>query len=178
MRGALADGAELAVWKGIIPACAGSTCHYQTSASTMRGSSPHVRGARSQYRPSKSRTGIIPACAGSTRGHRGHGARPRDHPRMCGEHPQAHCRATFWLGSSPHVRGAQCSVSQAQLMNGIIPACAGSTERLAVSRCRREGSSPHVRGALTQPSSGLRLARDHPRMCGEHPYHYRNRPRK
>ena len=50
-----------------------------------------------------------------------------DHPRMCGEHQ---------LCERPHVQ---------QL--GIIPACAGSTSRMASPAVYSVGSSPHVRGA-------------------------------
>ena len=91
-----------------------------------------------------------------------------DHPRMCGEHQ---------LCERPHVQ---------QL--GIIPACAGSTSRMASPAVYSVGSSPHVRGALnaaraeiqargiipacagsTRPHShATSQSRDHPRMCGEH----------
>ena len=52
-----------------------------------------------------------------------------------------------WRGSSPHARGARLRAVVAQLFQGIIPACAGST---ACARAMR------------------RLTRDHPRMRGEH----------
>ena len=91
--------------------------------------------------------GIIPACAGSTprqrSGHLHHG----DHPRMCGEHITPNPFANAVLGSSPHVRGAQNLLPIMQDLDGIIPACAGST-------CARLSA---------------RLEHgDHPRMCGEH----------
>ena len=50
-------------------------------------------------------------------------------------------------GSSPHVRGAPSHGRRPIVRNGIIPACAGSTNSNG-----RTGCSP----------------RDHPRMCGEH----------
>ena len=71
----------------------------------------------------------------------------RDHPRMCGEHSFLSCRCMSSLGSSPHVRGARCSLAMPIWPRGIIPACAGSTRNLTVR---------------------WRCARDHPRMCGEH----------
>ena len=52
-------------------------------------------------------------------------------------------------GSSPHVRGAPVHAFAKKFHGGIIPACAGST-----SRIRAMG----------------RQSRDHPRMCGEHPF--------
>ena len=113
------------------------------------GSSPHVRGA---LRPSATiglGCGIIPACAGSTLFcHRFFG-RFRDHPRMCGEHLPESAICGHSRGSSPHVRGAQNLLPIMQDLDGIIPACAGST-------CARLSA---------------RLEHgDHPRMCGEHSF--------
>ena len=51
-----------------------------------RGSSPHARGARGTSGYKRNDLGIIPACAGSTSGTREEHPRPRDHPRMRGEH--------------------------------------------------------------------------------------------
>ena len=86
VRGALgAHGARRRV-RGIIPACAGSTCFTTTAGYSSRdhprmcgehtsmigfaamtaGSSPHVRGAPSASAVSLPSNGIIPACAGST----------------------------------------------------------------------------------------------------------------
>ena len=66
---------------------------------------------------------------------------------MCGEHRSGFNALFFLTGSSPHVRGARKDSPLRRCHSGIIPACAGSTLTLAVSRSR---------------------ARDHPRMCGEH----------
>ena len=72
---------------GIIPACAGSTGRCRMTGWVVLGSSPHARGAPTMY------SAISP--------------RPRDHPRMRGEH----------------------SAVPLSLLRtaGIIPACAGST---------------------------------------------------
>ena len=134
---------------GIIPACAGST-HFRLPADCLAwdhprmcgehrtltdeasepwGSSPHVRGAQAGLRHAAEAQGIIPACAGST-------CCPSfllqlrwDHPRMCGEHPIPVLSQWMAMGSSPHVRGAQCRQTICQSISGIIPACAGSTLR-------------------------------------------------
>ena len=167
MRGARNSNTSLAMWLGIIPACAGSTAALRSRSVDYRdhprmcgehrlverpadleqGSSPHVRGAPYHVRRTWWRRGIIPACAGSTCRIRLLPASRRDHPRMCGEHSVFVARITLKLGSSPHVRGAL----QIALVNirgqGIIPACAGSTAAKAAD-CSD--------------------ARDHPRMCGEH----------
>ena len=67
---------------------------------------------------------------------------------MCGEHLDAGSEQKPCPGSSPHVRGALRSGRIGGQDRGIIPACAGST--------RRGGHA-------------IRVKRDHPRMCGEHP---------
>ena len=132
---------------GIIPACAGST-HSTTSrpsgtwdhprmcgehftlhpaGSNPQGSSPHVRGAPDLHPGDLVKSGIIPACAGSTMMYNTSSISLRDHPRMCGEHFQPWPNTTPYLGSSPHVRGAQKGRKKHMLGRGIIPACAGST---------------------------------------------------
>ena len=113
----------------------------------MLGSSPHVRGALLVVEPLRVRGGIIPACAGSTRDCDGTPYIRWDHPRMCGEHLDGDTLNNVASGSSPHVRGAPAAVVVCHLVRGIIPACAGSTNR---------------RGWCAWPK------RDHPRMCGEH----------
>ncbi len=132
------------------------------------GSSPHVRGARLGRIGRSVGGGIIPACAGSTRRPSGQRRRPRDHPRMCGEHTCEAAKRHRLTGSSPHVRGALCVSDHEGVDLGIIPACAGSTwsvlsplnacgdhprmcgehGRRRESSVARRGSSPHVRGAL------------------------------
>ena len=71
----------------------------------------------------------------------------RDHPRVCGEHPQIHNVFLISLGSSPRVRGTLRAHLRLSVGVGIIPACAGNTN---------------------YKSYALRKAWDHPRVCGEH----------
>ena len=167
VRGALVQDFLQGLSTGIIPACAGSTTGVAASAKVTRdhprmcgehgrlatmpcrspGSSPHVRGAQRLERQSCSLSGIIPACAGSTPTATRPSREPRDHPRMCGEHPLVTSSASPSAGSSPHVRGARHHLHKIATRHGIIPACAGSTFNASF-------------GALQN--------RDHPRMCGEH----------
>ena len=70
-----------------------------------------------------------------------------DHPRVCGEHRFPPIVTLLSPGSSPRVRGASARGRAGEPRQGIIPACAGSMP----SRC-----------------DALALARDHPRVCGEH----------
>ncbi len=138
------------------------------------GSSPHARGARLALRLGAIPEGIIPACAGSTRSPRCRGRRARDHPRMRGEHNEIHGLLIQVPGSSPHARGARVVLVEFYGSVGIIPACAGSTQRRCLhGHARRDhprmrgehippplcslymrGSSPHARGAFTREVAG------------------------
>ena len=149
VRGALLHLRVDARDRGIIPACAGSThhesdgadderdhprmCgeHFQTKRARIRlsGSSPHVRGAPHLMAELRGQSGIIPACAGSTALISINSPVSRDHPRMCGEHLVDGDRNRLGRGSSPHVRGAQDKRKHGIILGGIIPACAGSTNR-------------------------------------------------
>ena len=168
VRGTLRQGQGPVRVRGIIPACAGNTrpstarrcragdhprvCGEHSSrrltAAFAVGSSPRVRGTRILNQALSVMGGIIPACAGNTRANRGRLARRRDHPRVCGEHMRKWLLDHVEAGSSPRVRGTRILVSVRLRCRGIIPACAGNTQREEV-RARRAG--------------------DHPRVCGEHP---------
>ena len=91
--------------------------------------------------------GIIPACAGSAPGRPPTRRAGRDHPRVRGEHSRNPYLVYINRGSSPRARGALGEPHRGGLHVGIIPACAGST--------------PGGRPAAA-------LARDHPRVRGEH----------
>ena len=106
-----------------------------------------MRGALHSRMPAHSRTGIIPARAGSTSSSRTGACRPRDHPRSCGEHPDADAVCAALIGSSPLVRGAPIIALTHHVKLRIIPARAGSTEKLALYIVSHQ---------------------DHPRSCGEH----------
>ena len=111
------------------------------------GSSPHTRGAPRDVPHITPSGRIIPAYAGST----GPGVfdppRGRDHPRIRGEHPHCLLLSEGGEGSSPHTRGAQKLGDAVGGARGIIPAYAGSTPCSTMS---------------------VRVAKDHPRIRGEH----------
>ena len=208
MRGTLCLPVTFAFSDGIIPAYAGNTAtsaqaggigrdhprvcgeHKNTPAAQSRraGSSPRMRGTRTQLDCVGVFVGIIPAYAGNT-----------THPYAFGNGGQ---------GSSPRMRGTRQSARRPRVTQGIIPAYAGNTWDLEVkdavvrdhprvcgehaeyvARAAVEGgSSPRMRGTRgTQtkriPISGIIPAyagnthewpsymshgRDHPRVCGEH----------
>ena len=208
VRGALIGSIAAVLVLGIIPACAGSTlgavhrntrsrdhprmCGEHFGISKLipwsMGSSPHVRGALGVYLFIIGVPGIIPACAGSTPSVRAVPSEKGDHPRMCGEHTLPASSRGRISGSSPHVRGALKKRPYLMPADGIIPACAGSTQGDDMTSGKTRGSSPHVRGALgvylfiigvpgiipaCAGSTGLLevislKVWDHPRMCGEH----------
>ena len=107
---------------------------------------------------------------------------------MCGEHLRFNGIRCLGKGSSPRVRGTRLWWFSCSVLLGIIPACAGNTNRLAVRRpawrdhprvCGEHallmilstgsaGSSPRVRGTLVPVWCGGFVHRDHPRVCGEH----------
>ena len=115
---------------------------------TTTGSSPRMRGTHIFRSISNDRTGIIPAYAGNTDCQAPRGACFRDHPRVCGEHVLLILGIIVKRGSSPRMRGTPKNRFSDSTPHGIIPAYAGNT-------------------------AGSRLsyvsARDHPRVCGEHP---------
>ncbi len=146
-RGALSRIGYDAEWRGLIPACAGSTGvvpqqavaalahprmrgeHWFTSelAYEVWGSSPHARGARPALWPRVTAFGLIPACAGSTSTTRYPTPRSRAHPRMRGEHLYREGSGEMLTGSSPHARGAPPLLRHCVHRGRLIPACAGST---------------------------------------------------
>ena len=176
--------------RGIIPACAGSTCHQPSQPAPLMGSSPHARGAprpstaisrqswdhprmRGEHGEDEGRVcgdgGIIPACAGSTRIV---GARwailMGSSPHARGAHRQARCQ-NLPLGDHPRMRGEHWDLNAMTIDDKrIIPACAGSTPASMLMVASIEGSSPHARGARSWCSQSRSRPRDHPRMRGEH----------
>ena len=89
---------------------------------------------------------LIPACAGKTQLRGSRWAVHWAHPRVCGENPRASPSRTFWMGSSPRMRGKPTVGVSAYTLIGLIPAYAGKTR---FETARASGS------------------RAHPRVCGE-----------
>ena len=91
--------------------------------------------------------GIIPAYAGNTSFRLAAWTSPRDHPRVCGEHPNRRPIMRRKTGSSPRMRGTHHGVAVRGAELGIIPAYAGNTPCAIFPTC---------------------ATKDHPRVCGEH----------
>ena len=107
MRGTLRPQGRDAACPGIIPAYAGNTSPVPQSNSSASGSSPRMRGTLHSRNFITQLTGIIPAYAGNTFRPVMVGVRPRDHPRVCGEHEPLVPSVCDVLGSSPRMRGTQ-----------------------------------------------------------------------
>ena len=147
MRGALLMAGETVITIRIIPAYAGSTLkpaglaimdgdHPRVCGEHLTdllfaflswGSSPRMRGARLTVLELVRITGIIPAYAGSTTTRNPAEWKPRDHPRVCGEHKDMPLHCDEITGSSPRMRGALRFGKSTPPSIGIIPAYAGST---------------------------------------------------
>ena len=108
-----------------------------------------MRGTLLHALPRLEFRGIIPAYAGNTSMPSALPPAPRDHPRVCGEHPITDNVPKTALGSSPRMRGTPSLHEILGGELGIIPAYAGNT------------------GSPTCPDGS---AGDHPRVCGEHAY--------
>ena len=167
MRGTLSHTHSWPRYAGIIPAYAGNTSvnypqrrnardhprvcgehHWRKYFySPYTGSSPRMRGTPASRSLSPRPNGIIPAYAGNTPSPRFSRFRPRDHPRVCGEHGFIGYLISLVSGSSPRMRGTLNKTLDDLEKQGIIPAYAGNTTARAISA--QEG-------------------RDHPRVCGEH----------
>ena len=167
VRGARGVGPVGLSSRGLIPAGAGSTAaagpsrrwpkahprrcgeHAPERAGEILegGSSPQVRGARPPRRRHEPADGLIPAGAGSTPPPTRTFPVTGAHPRRCGEHPVHGPGGVGRGGSSPQVRGARCCAAARDSRCGLIPAGAGSTNRVILSYGRHPA---------------------HPRRCGEH----------
>ncbi|EDX22935.1 conserved hypothetical protein, partial [Streptomyces sp. Mg1] len=153
--------------RGVIPAGAGSSCHWSRVRSAhgghprgcgeqlarraagrgRGGSSPRVRGADPALRGGLAALGVIPAGAGSSSFAAGFVVHGRGHPRGCGEQPGSYRRPAGSGGSSPRVRGAGTPAWCGGWRRGVIPAGAGSSSPVLLALLAEVGSSPRVRGA-------------------------------
>ena len=171
---------------GSIPACAGEPRLFLAGPLAVPGLSPRVRGNPPRRRAKMDTPRSIPACAGEPV-HRGTALRgPWVYPRVCGGTNQQSVTKVPNKGLSPRVRGNHSRPTEAAIVRGSIPACAG--EPVSASGMRfvpgvyprvcggtwttpsdsmaSRGLSPRVRG---NPECGLLDdlgARVYPRVCG------------
>ena len=146
-----------------------------------------MRGKLFSPAPNEVTIGITPAHAGKT------GICPnicryvKDHPRACGENPQAPWKISFSPGSPPRMRGKRFLLQRCRCVAGITPAHAGKTlckqirdttgrdhpracgENKAFLLCplEKEGSPPRMRGKLEHREILLGKARITPAYAGK-----------
>ncbi len=77
---------------------------------------------------------------------------------MRGEKRETTCYTCLFQGSSPLARGKGASRSHLRISEGIIPACAGKSGRMALHH-RRAGDHPRLRGEKTHPSFQTQIDR-------------------
>ena len=112
------------------------------------GSPPRMRGPPSAPGGLPEPVRITPAYAGTTSSPRRIRREIRDHPRVCGDHLGITSLASIPWGSPPRMRGPLEEPEAVQESIRITPAYAGTT--------------------ATSTADG-RMAKDHPRVCGDHP---------
>ena len=113
--------------------------------------------------------GLIPACAGKTPIKPAIRSLPRAHPRVCGENLLFVALQGCENGSSPRVRGKHDLTRTALASVGLIPACAGKTERQWLD-LRRSGAHPRVCGENRATRKSTRKAPgSSPRVRGKRP---------
>ena len=132
--------------RGLIPACAGKTAFWATSAPCV-WAHPRVCGENlDKALLGSAGEWLIPACAGKTPPTSSPSPKPSAHPRVCGENEDPPKCSCYKYGSSPRVRGKLPGRAFGQRDTRLIPACAGKTVR-------------HALKLMQDPA--------HPRVCGE-----------
>ena len=207
----------------IIPACAGDAwCRSRASSRAsdhprvcggraiswhrlfqFSGSSPRVRGTRSNTARRRLASRIIPACAGDALSRETAKLSASDHPRVCGGRERVPAPLDTVTGSSPRVRGTLFVDPRRRCLDRIIPACAGDAGLRALVQASfadhprvcggrlaengtsnpHAGSSPRVRGTHVKWQLGRRRERIIPACAGDagnlaggmmlHPHHPR-----
>ena len=110
------------------------------------GSPPRVRGKAKNATLGGGKRGITPRVRGKAASDALSARYQQDHPRVCGEKFAQDVQQDYQIGSPPRVRGKAVRGRKRHSRGGITPACAGKS---------------------LHKSTGLILARDHPRVCGE-----------
>ena len=111
------------------PRACGANCVRRGPACLCTGSSPRMRGKRSQSSLVTSSSRIIPAHAGQTSTTQARRACVSDHPRACGANVCWIDSIDVPIGSSPRMRGKQTGAKHRVRRDRIIPAHAGQTRR-------------------------------------------------
>ena len=143
-----ASSASRAALCGVHPRVCGEATPPESSAMSIQGPSPRVRGSplRAPRHPPKG--GSIPACAGKPRWRHGPRRACWVHPRVCGEAVMGSGAMYACWGPSPRVRGSRADRGRDADRCGSIPACAGSHPERRDQR-PVYGSIPACAGSLS-----------------------------
>ena len=112
---------------GAHPRVCGENRSFDVLSIGRMGSSPRMRGKRTETVAEEGSAGLIPAYAGKTDSSCYTSTQRRAHPRVCGENIVACVFNTGTTGSSPRMRGKHTTDLPAEGMTGLIPAYAGKT---------------------------------------------------
>ena len=166
MRGKRAQSRSYAYSIGNIPAYAGKTpAPASATAATKEhprvcgenlpsdkiqeaftGTSPRMRGKRSNPACLRTNSGNIPAYAGKTHGLPALSPYLAEHPRVCGENFDSRLERVNREGTSPRMRGKPAPSASSSPPNRNIPAHAGKTASVAKGVLGLRGTSPRTRG--------------------------------
>ena len=169
------------------PRACGENLDQAVADASPYGSSPRVRGKRTEDLGGDHPGGLIPARAGKTCSDSTWSRLPGAHPRACGENSIEDARCMSGSGSSPRVRGKLRARRHPQRRAGLIPARAGKTSTSAAAlvcsaahpracgeNCSKittdvetRGSSPRVRGKQAQVHAGHQRLRLIPARAGK-----------
>ena len=152
---------------GLTPACAGTSVVFRKS-SARRRAHPRVRGdirdierhdcAGTDSSPPRARghlpepvtqvsvSGLTPACAGTSQLPRAFTAAAQAHPRVRGDNDGPGGGVRAGRGSPPRARGHRIPAMTEQLVHGLTPACAGTSEDVQHTTDMMPGSPPRARG--------------------------------
>ena len=173
--------------RAVHPRVCGELALPPTRPLRSRGSSPRVRGTHAGEGAARRQWRFIPACAGNSEIMAWAKCHAPVHPRVCGELMPSRISRSYWIGSSPRVRGTHVLTFSKTIPESVHPRVCGELTGLVNKLADNYGSSPRVRGTRAHGgprwgparfipacagNSGRAQPVDfgcavHPRVCGE-----------
>ncbi len=144
-------GNALELWvvcgqRPVHPRACGERTRRRPLSRRRRGSSPRLRGTRSDGPLSCRRVRFIPAPAGNAAAIVPPRSSAAVHPRACGERIRVIPSGVVHDGSSPRLRGTRTGTEVAGGFDRFIPAPAGNANGHHQGTRSQSGSSPRLRG--------------------------------
>ena len=142
------------------PRACGEHAAHGVTRSAHTGSSPRLRGTRTQHEVGNQMNRFIPAPAGNTSRRSRSRSRKPVHPRACGEHQFSQSHEPILYGSSPRLRGTPGTRSTFSGIMTVHPRACGEHPSLPFHSPSQCGSSPRLRGTLfLQPTENFNVLR-------------------